>query len=96
MDNVEKEIYKIREEIDEIDFRIIKLLKIRMQYALEIAHIKKENDMKITDSKREKQLIKSRKVKAKNNELREKFAKKLFQIILNESKKIQKKGKTNF
>ena len=59
-------------------------------------YLNKEFDIKLTSHQREKEVERSRQVKARKNDLREKFIRKLYHIIMVESRKIEKKGKTRF
>ncbi|MFP4051563.1 MAG: chorismate mutase [Thermoplasmata archaeon] len=50
-------IHELRERIDEIDEEILKLLDERAAVAKEIGEIKKEKDILITDTEREKVVL---------------------------------------
>ncbi len=50
-------IDEIREKIDNIDNEILELFKKRMNLSREISILKKENNIKIQDSKRETQIL---------------------------------------
>ncbi|MFP4001543.1 MAG: chorismate mutase [Candidatus Natronoplasma sp.] len=50
-------IHELRERIDEIDEKILKLLDKRAAVAKEIGEIKKEKDISITDTEREKEVL---------------------------------------
>lgn len=52
-----KDLSTLRENINDIDNKIIKLWKERMGLSLEIAEYKKENNIPIYDEKREKELL---------------------------------------
>ncbi len=52
-----KDLSTLRENINEIDNKIIELWKERMGLSLEIAEYKKENNIPIYDEKREKELL---------------------------------------
>jgi chorismate mutase len=54
------EIPKLRAQIDEIDFEIIKLLSHRMELVQEIGDIKRKNDITILQMKRWKEVIETR------------------------------------
>lgn len=70
----------LRKKIDDIDTKIITLLKKREGVIREIGLIKKKKDQKITDLVREKAII---------SKLDTKMEKAVFKAILKESKKIQ-------
>lgn len=70
----------LRKKIDDIDAKIIALLKKREGVIREIGLIKKEKDQKITDLEREKAIT---------SKLNTKMEKAVFKAIIKESKKIQ-------
>lgn len=47
----------LRNEINEIDNKIVELWKKRMELCLSVARYKKENNLPILDEKREKELL---------------------------------------
>jgi len=49
-----KDIEKLRQQIDELDDRIIKLLAIRFHLTDQIGAIKRQTEMAVTDSNRER------------------------------------------
>ena len=77
-----------REKIDLIDKNIIKLLLARLKLVRQISVYKKKNKIKITDKKRERNIIIN--IKKYSNKKHQKFFKKIFGCIINYSKKIQK------
>jgi len=80
---------KLRKQVDETDNKIIELLKKRFEISKKIGKYKKQNNLSIKNKKREKHLLEKNKNKAKRHNLKPKFVKKLFKLILKESKKIQ-------
>ncbi|EEY34785.1 chorismate mutase [Pseudoleptotrichia goodfellowii] len=48
---------EIREKIDKIDKEIVELIEKRLEIVKEVALYKKENNMKVFDSKREKEVL---------------------------------------
>jgi prephenate dehydratase/chorismate mutase/prephenate dehydratase len=83
------DIQDLRQQIDRIDFELIKLLKTRMEVALKTKKFKAD----ITDSSREDQVIE--RVKSHSEALGllpPKFSEQLFRRIMEESKKLQAKG----
>lgn len=52
-----KDIVTLRNEINEIDNRIIELWKERMELCLSVAQYKKENNLSVLDVEREKELL---------------------------------------
>jgi len=76
---------QLRKEIDKIDSQIVKLLDKRIKLSKQIGEYKKKNNLKITDSKREKEVLKNVKKKSKNSA----FVLKLYKLIIRESKRKQ-------
>jgi len=79
--NIKNKIASLRAKIDQIDKKILELLKQRISIALKIGKIKKTHGIAITDTKRENLVLK----KAKTPNL-----KNIYKKIVSESKKIQK------
>lgn len=52
------EIFKLREEIDEIDNELVKLFEKRMSISKKVAEYKRVNGMPIYDETREREIIK--------------------------------------
>ena len=75
-----------RKEIDKIDNKIILLLKKRLESARKIGAYKKKNGLKIVDKKREKEILLDR---IKKSKLSKDFTKKLFSVIIKESREVQ-------
>ena len=83
-------IKKLREEIDEIDASLLKLLAARLELSAKIGDYKKRNKLPIQDRKREIEMIKSRvHLFAEFGFNDEQFVGKLFELILEKSRKIQ-------
>lgn len=80
---------KEREIIDKIDNQIVKLFEERMNTVIEIANIKKINDIKVLDSNREKEVIERVKSYLDNKEL-SKYLEEFYLDLMNISKKYQK------
>lgn len=81
---------KLREQIDRTDEEILILIKRRFQTAKKIAKYKKTNNMQIEDLDRETLLIFERIKKATTMNLPESFVRDIFELVLDQSKKIQK------
>ena len=81
----------LRLQIDNCDNEIMLLLKRRMQTAKKIAEAKQKLNMEIFQPEREEILIKTRVSKGKEYLFSENFTKKLFQVIMDESKREQEK-----
>lgn len=80
-----------RNQIDEIDLEVIKLLSKRMDISKQIAEVKKENDLTLFQSKRWTDLLDNRVKFAEQHGLREYFLREFMQVIHSESIATQKK-----
>lgn len=81
----------LRHQIDNCDKEIMMLLKRRFQTAKKIAEVKQRLDMEIFQPEREEKVIKYRVSVGKEYLFSENFTKKLFQVIMDESKREQEK-----
>lgn len=81
----------LRIQIDNCDKEILLLLKRRMQTAKKIAEVKQRLNMEIFQLEREEKVIKERVSLGKEYLFSENFTKKLFQVIMDESKLEQQK-----
>lgn len=81
------QINNLRNKVDVIDNEIMQLLKKRLLLSLEFSKYKKKNGIKIRDKKRETEMIEDR---LKKTSLDPYFIKKLFKLILKESRRLQK------
>lgn len=81
---------KYRKQIDKIDKKLIKLFEKRMEISKSIGEYKKEHNMEIFDSEREKEILKDRALQTKNPENRE-YVVEFFENLMNISKKKQSK-----
>jgi monofunctional chorismate mutase len=84
---------QIRNQIDGIDKKIIGLLSKRMKLAAELGKLKKKEKLPVLDKKREREMLEKIEKTAKQNGLNPLFAKKLYNGILKESRKIQSNEK---
>ena len=84
-----KELNEIRNMIDRIDDSIIDLLSTRKKLVEQIALLKKNLNIKVIDNKREKELLKRLKEKARQKGLDEKLIDTVYEIILKNSRKKQ-------
>lgn len=75
-----------RKKIDKIDSKIIKLLKERFDSAKQIGNYKRKKGIKIIDEKREDEILKARII---NSKFSRAFTKKLFSLIIKESRRMQ-------
>lgn len=76
-----------RKKIDNIDRKIVKLLKSRFETAKKISRFKKASNIKIEDKKRESEVLISIKKYSKSHQ---KFLIGAFKKIISYSKKLQK------
>lgn len=74
-----EQIDKLRNRIDGIDRKILKLIEKRADLAKNIGGIKKRNGLKISDSERERKVIEN--VLSSSN-IDKDFLKKLFRLII--------------
>ena len=81
---------KYRHEIDEIDKNIVLNLHKRFEIVKKVAEFKKKNCIKILDEDREKNIIKQKLKLAQMYDLDASFIEKIYEVIFDESKKIQK------
>lgn len=81
-----EEINGFRKEFDKIDLEILEIIKKRLILSRKIGEFKKKNCLKIRDRKREKELIEDR---LEKSSLDSGFIKKLFKLILKESRRVQ-------
>ena len=79
----------IRQQIDQIDRKIIKLLAERMDLVKEIAKFKKTNKLAILDKKREEELKNNLKKLAEKYGLDPEFVNRLYSHVFTESRRIQ-------
>ncbi len=86
-----KTLTKNRNKIDKINQKILRLLAKRMQASKEIGEYKKATQSKIIDRVREKQMLDRISKKAGNYNLNKTFINNIFQEIMDESKRLQKK-----
>jgi chorismate mutase/prephenate dehydratase len=87
MHTMEKlDLIKLREEIDKIDTKILSLFKERFDLSIGVGKYKLIKGLAIEDKRREEEIINSR---VSSSKLDEDFVKSLFELIFNESKKIQ-------
>jgi len=84
---MKNELKTFRGKIDKIDNKILALLEKRFGFAGKIKKYKLKNHLPIEDKKREKEILAS---KIKKASLSDNFTRKLFNLIFDESKRIQR------
>ncbi len=85
-----KELENLRKKIDRIDFEILQKLAERFLVVSKIARYKAKNNLPIFFGKREKEMLRVRKILAKKYKLDESMVEKLFKLILEKSRSKQK------
>lgn len=81
----------IRKKIDLTDKKILTNLAERMQLAKDAKKLKIRANLPIEDKSREKEIINNRKNKGTKLGLSKSFVSKIFNLVIKESKRIQKK-----
>lgn len=84
-------MYKLRNNIDKIDNKLVLLLSERMKIVRRIAVYKSKNKIPILDKKREQKVLSEKKKLAKKYKLDENYIRSIFKLIMKQSKKEQKK-----
>lgn len=81
----------LRKKIDTCDKKIIHLLGMRMLLSAEIGRVKEGHGVPIGNEKREKEILKNGEKQAKMLKLDPEFVKKVYTLVLEESKRKQEK-----
>ena len=84
-----KDLSTLRDNINEIDNKIVELWAQRMEYSLKIAEYKKENNLPVFDEKREKDLL-ERVSELAGEELND-YCRELYEKIMTLSRDYQQK-----
>jgi chorismate mutase len=87
--NVQQEIEAIREVLDSLDAEIVDLIGKRMELVKQLGPIKRTHNIPIYQADRWREIIDSRTQWGKNNQLKEQFIFKLFELIHDTSIKTQ-------
>jgi len=82
------EIKELRQNVDKVDDQIVELLEKRFKISEEVGKYKKGNGLEIENLNREKEIIDKR---IKESGLSREFVESFFQLIFEESKKVQEK-----
>ena len=83
------DIPKWRKKIDELDLKLVKLLNQRSQCAIEIGKLKHKSNIEIYDPRREQEVI-GRVWKEANGPLSKEAVKRLFERIIDESRRAER------
>lgn len=89
MEKENRELEKLREKIDFVDREIISLLEKRINIAIDIGILKKENSLAIFDEKREVEVL----GKVNNTIMNKNFEKyiiDIYKVVIEQSKLVQK------
>lgn len=81
---------KQRKKIDSIDRKIVSLLSKRLSIAKNLKKIKKQQNLKITDRAREREVIENARAMAKQHDIEPEFAEELFKKIIKYTREKQK------
>jgi chorismate mutase/prephenate dehydratase len=87
---MQNNLEQLRKKIDALDKKILTTLSERLATAEKIGKIKKMTGKNITDLQRERELFALHQAWAEDLQLPEKLVIKVFKLILQQSKKIQK------
>ncbi|MEK9130181.1 MAG: chorismate mutase [Patescibacteria group bacterium] len=87
---MKNELEQLRQKINKIDKEIILKINKRLDFVKKIGEFKKKNIFPIKDAKREEELNNLYKKWSKELNLNEKIIIKIFNLIIAESKRIQK------
>ena len=79
----------IRNEIDILDGKLLRLIKRRMILVQKISAVKKAGKIKLEDKKREKEILSKIKYQANSLAMDKAFVTEIFRLLINQSKKIQ-------
>jgi chorismate synthase len=86
----EKKLEYLRQSIDLVDQQILLLLNARNEFVKKVAELKKKNGLPVYDEKRETQLLNDWGESAEQLNLNDDFVKSILELIIKESRKIQK------
>ncbi|HVR30389.1 MAG TPA: chorismate mutase [Thermoanaerobaculia bacterium] len=88
---VERALKRLRDNIDQVDGVLVKLLNQRARWALEIGEVKKEADLPIYQPDREKEVL-SRVQEQNRGPLGQSAVQRLFERIIDESRRLERIG----
>ena len=86
---MDKRILELREQIDNLDEEIIKLLKQRMEISKYVGRLKEKLDIPVEDKKREDEII-NRLTQQVGKNLSEEQLIRIFTAVFKSSKQVQK------
>ncbi len=85
-----KLLEKYRKQIDNIDFKLVELLKKRIELSKKIGFLKNENGVCVYDKNREKEILDKIVKEFGLKGFNKNYIKKVFKLILNNSKDNQR------
>lgn len=88
-DQAQQQIERIRENIDEIDTVLVKLLNQRAKWALEIGEVKKSSGIAVYQPDREKKVV-AHVLAANQGPLHAAAVTRLFERIIDESRRLER------
>ena len=89
--SIERAMKRLRENIDQVDSVLVKLLNQRAQWALEIGEVKKSADLPIYQPDREKAVL-ARVQQLNRGPLGQAAVQRLFERIIDESRRLERIG----
>ena len=89
IDGDKRDLSDYREALDRIDEDILLALRRRKEIIKQIGKYKAENNLKVLDERREKEMIKELSLKAELYDIDPQYVEKIWQLILSESRNIQ-------
>jgi chorismate mutase len=89
MNTVKEDIKKLRDEIDDLDKQLLKLLSQRFRLSVMIGEIKKENRLDVFDPEREKKLFTMLEKDCKDLGINKEFVFKIWKQIIDRSYSLQ-------
>jgi chorismate mutase len=89
--NLNTNIGALRQAIDEIDEKIMELINQRLSLAKQVGDFKKQGDIQITDSDREKEIM-NRLLEKNNGPMSDNGLRNIFGAIIAEGRNVQRTG----
>lgn len=89
--SIERAMKRLRENIDQVDSVLVKLLNQRAQWALDIGEVKREADLPIYQPDREKAVL-ARVQQLNRGPLGQAAVQRLFERIIDESRRLERIG----
>ncbi len=86
------QLKSIRKLVDRIDSQLVNLIALRQNLSQEIGKIKKQNNLSVINPEREEMILERTSSIARKKKIDDKFVKKIFQLIIKQSRIIQRKA----